>query len=65
MKARTIISIILIIFFLIFIYQNVQVITINFLVFHVSMSRSLILLVTFTIGLLVGIFIPFSFKQRK
>ena len=55
----------LLIIFLIFTFQNIETVTVSFLMFDITMPRALLLLVTFAMGLLIGIFIPFEFKKQK
>jgi uncharacterized integral membrane protein len=65
MKPKYIIATILIILFLVFVIQNVSSVTVSFLIFDITMPRALVLSLTFAIGLLVGIFLPFEFKKHK
>ena len=65
MSLKAIIFIILIVFFLIFVFQNIQTITVNFLMYDVSMPRALLLIITLVVGFLIGIFIPFEFKKKR
>jgi uncharacterized integral membrane protein len=60
MSTKTIIVIILGVLFLIFVFQNIQTVTVSFLVFEMSMPRALLLIITFAVGLLIGIFLPFE-----
>ena len=65
MKPKYIIATILIILFLVFVIQNVSSVTVSFLIFDITMPRALVLSLTFAIGLLVGIFLPFEIKKHK
>jgi putative membrane protein len=65
MSSKAIIVIILAILFLIFVFQNIQTISVNFLTFEISMPRALLLIITFAIGLLIGIFMPYEFKKNR
>jgi putative membrane protein len=65
MSTKAIIVIILVILFLIFVFQNIQTISVNFLAFEISMPRALLLIITFAIGLLIGIFMPYEFKKNR
>lgn len=65
MKPKVIVLISLLVLFFIFVLQNISSVTVSFLVFDMSMPRALLLLITFALGLLVGIFIPFEFKRQK
>jgi putative membrane protein len=52
--TKTIVFLILIAFVIIFVMQNTQVVEFQFLAWKVSMSRALLLLGTFGIGIAVG-----------
>lgn len=61
--AKTIIFSILIALIIVFVIQNTQVVEYRFLAWKVSMSRALLLLGTFVIGVLVG-WLSRRLKQR-
>ena len=61
--AKTIIFSILIALIIVFVIQNTQVVEYRFLAWKVSMSRALLLLATFVIGILVG-WLSRRLKQR-
>ena len=65
MSTKTIIVIILAVLFLIFVFQNIQTVTVSFLVFQMSMPRALLLIITFAVGLLIGIFLPFELIKTR
>jgi uncharacterized integral membrane protein len=52
--GKTIVFVILASLILLFVIQNTQVVETRFLVWTISMSRSLLLLGTFIIGVIVG-----------
>jgi len=52
--GKTIIFVILAVLILLFVIQNTQVVETRFLVWTISMSRSLLLLGTFIIGVIAG-----------
>lgn len=54
MNSKTIVSVILVAIVVIFVLQNTQIVDVRLLVWKVSMSRSLMLLVTFLIGIIAG-----------
>lgn len=54
MHSRLIVSLVLIAAAVLFILQNIGVIEIRFLVWSVSMSRSLLLFIVLGIGVLIG-----------
>ncbi len=65
MSFKMVLMIIIAILFFVFLFQNLTTVTVNFLVFEVSMPRSLLLIITLAIGLLIGIFMPFELKKTK
>ena len=52
--GKTIVFVILAVLILLFVVQNTQVVETRFLVWTISMSRSLLLLGTFIIGVIAG-----------
>lgn len=52
--GKTIVFVILAVVILLFVIQNTQVVETRFLVWTISMSRSLLLLGTFIIGVIAG-----------
>ncbi len=52
--TKTVIFVILAVLILLFVIQNTQVVETRFLVWTISMSRSLLLLGTFIIGVVAG-----------
>ena len=52
--GKTIVFVILAVLILLFVIQNTQVVETKFLVWTISMSRSLLLLGTFIIGVIAG-----------
>ncbi len=65
MSSKIIVLVILSIVFLVFLFQNLDTVTVTFLFFNLSLPRSLLLIITFMIGLLIGIFIPFDLKKQN
>ena len=65
MSIKAILLIILAIMFLIFVFQNIQTVSVHFLIFEMSMPRALLLTITWAIGLLIGIFIPFRSSKSQ
>ena len=53
-KARAIVGLILLGLAFVIVMQNTEVMTTEFFFWHVTMSRSLVLLVTFALGFLAG-----------
>jgi len=62
MKFKTILAIIFAIIIVLFSLQNAEVTEVKFLFWKLSMSRILIIMGSFTIGVLVGILV--SMKKR-
>jgi uncharacterized integral membrane protein len=62
MRTKTIIVILFVALIIVFSLQNAVVIDVNFLFWKVSMSRVLIILGSFVIGVLVGLLV--SLKRR-
>ena len=62
--AKTIISLILVILVIVFVLQNTQVVDVRLLVWKVSMSRALMVLVTFVVGVVAG-WLVHKPKQKK
>ncbi len=54
MKAKTIILIFFIALFLLFLFQNTQVVTLRFLLWQVSMSQALFMPIVLLIGVVLG-----------
>ena len=52
-------------FALLFIIQNVAAVDVNFLVWTISMSRSLLILFTLSIGFLLGWFLHSYYSYRR
>ena len=52
--GKTVVFVILAVLILLFVIQNTQVVETRFLVWTISMSRSLLLLGTFIIGVIAG-----------
>jgi len=56
MSFKMILMIIISVLFFVFLFQNLATVTVNFLIFEVSMPRSLLLIITLAFGFLIGIF---------
>ena len=63
MKPKTIIAFIIATLIIIFAIQNIQAVEVKFLFWHLTISRVLIILGSFIIGILVGVLI--SMKKRR
>jgi uncharacterized integral membrane protein len=64
-EAKTILIIILLSFFTIFILQNTEVVEISFLFWQMSLSRVVLLLGSLFTGILIGLFIGWETATRK
>jgi uncharacterized integral membrane protein len=62
---RNVIFICLIAVVLIFVFQNMQTIEVKFLVWTMSVSRALLLLITLAIGLIGGSLLAYPRSKRK
>jgi uncharacterized integral membrane protein len=56
---------ILILLFVVFLFQNLTPVTVNFFIFEISMPSSLLFIITLTFGLLIGFFLPLELKRQK
>ena len=65
MKTKSIVALILILLFVLFTIQNTEVVTIKFLTFELSMSRVLVILSCFLIGLISGVLLVYSNKKKQ
>jgi len=63
--ARNIIFWLLIAFLLVFIVQNAQVVQVKFLIWSISMSRGIVLLGTFLMGVMVTLLVKLTVKRKK
>ncbi len=62
---KTIISIILLGFFTVFILQNMEVVEIKFFFWQISLSRVILLMGSLFIGILAGLFIGWEVAVKK
>jgi uncharacterized integral membrane protein len=62
---KTVLTIILLSVFAVFILQNAAVVEIRFLLWELKMSRVILLLGAFFIGMLTGLFIGFESSAQK
>ena len=65
MNTKSVIAIILILLVVIFTIQNTEVVTIKFLTFKLSMSRVLVILGCFLIGLASGMLLSYRRSLKK
>ena len=52
--AGKIVIVILVLLVLVFVFQNTEIVTVSFFAWQISMSRALMVLVTFLIGVVAG-----------
>jgi len=64
MKFKTIIALILIALFLILLIQNIQVVTLQFLFWEISMSRIIFIPLILIIGFILGYIFAKAKKQK-
>jgi len=62
MKAKTIISLVFVLIIVVFSLQNSEITDVNFLFLKISVSRILIILGSFSFGVLVGLLV--SIKRK-
>jgi len=55
--VRNIVFVILIVLVVVFVVQNTEVVEVRFLVWKVSMSRALMVLGTFLVGIIIGLLV--------
>jgi len=66
MNAKLFTAIVVLFVFAVFIVQNAQVVTVNFLFWKMEASRAIVLMVTFVFGLFTGwILTQFLRKSKK
>ncbi|HLV38662.1 LapA family protein [Xanthomarina sp.] len=65
MNFKSILAILLILLIVIFTIQNTEIVTINFLTFELTMSKVLVILGCFLIGLLSGVLLSYQRQSRK
>ena len=65
MSVKFVVLLFLVVLFLIFIFQNIETVSVSFLMFEMNMPRALLLIITFMVGLLAGIFIPFEYRRSR
>lgn len=65
MNARSVIGLLLIGLFIVICIQNVEEIPISFLFWSFTISKLLILILTFTIGIFIGMLIPIRKGKSK
>jgi len=54
MKTKLILTLVAVVFVVMFVLQNTAVVEIHFLLWHLSMSRSLLIVVFVTVGVVIG-----------
>ncbi|MDP2647091.1 MAG: LapA family protein [Desulfobacterales bacterium] len=65
MNARLTAMLVLICLVLIFVFQNIDTITLSFLIWDVSMPRALMLFITLTVGVVIGILARMTKPDRE
>ena len=54
MKTKLILTLVAVVFVVLFVLQNTAVVEIHFLLWHLSMSRSLLIVVFVAVGVVIG-----------
>ena len=65
MNFKITLVVILVCLTLIFLAQNIQVVTVSFLLWEVSMSRAVLLFFSLLIGFIIGLFLHSYLSYRK
>ena len=65
MNFKNILSLIFIALIVIFSIQNAEATDVNFLFWNLSISRVLVILGSFSIGILVGVLMSIKFKKNR
>ncbi|WP_166382574.1 MULTISPECIES: lipopolysaccharide assembly protein LapA domain-containing protein [unclassified Polaribacter] len=65
MNYKNILSLIFIALIVIFSIQNAEATDVNFLFWNLSISRVLVILGSFSIGILVGVLMSIKFKKNR
>jgi uncharacterized integral membrane protein len=65
MHARTYIGLAILLLIVVFTLQNAEVVTVNFLVWRLSVSRSLMIFMVLIAGIVVGVALASLARHRK
>ena len=65
MNFKTILAIFLILLIVVFTVQNTEIVTINFLTFEITISKVLVIIGCFLIGLLSGVLLSYRRQHRN
>lgn len=65
MRWKLIVILVFLILLVVFTIQNYDVVSIQFLLWSFQTSRTIVILVTFAIGVLVGLIISFTRKKQE
>lgn len=65
MNIKSILAILLILLIVVFTIQNTEIVTIKFLTLELAMSRVLVILGCFLIGLLAGVLLSYRQHSKK
>ena len=65
MNIKSILAILLILLIVVFTIQNTEIVTIKFLTFELAMSRVLVILGCFLLGLLAGVLLSYRQRSKK
>ena len=63
MKTKIVIIIVLAVLLIIFVLQNTEIVIVNFWFWDLSLPRALLLFVTFSMGLIIGLIVPSTQKS--
>ena len=65
MKSKIVVIIVLTVLLIIFVLQNTEIVVVKFWFWDLSLPRALLLFVTFAVGLIIGLMVPTSKKEKK
>jgi uncharacterized integral membrane protein len=65
MKSKIVVIVLLTVLLIIFVLQNTEIVIVNFWFWDLSLPRALLLFVTFAVGLIVGLMVPTSRKEKE
>ena len=65
MKSKIVVIILLTILLIIFVLQNTEIVLVKFWFWDLSLPRALLLFVTFAVGLIIGLMVPTTRKEKE
>ncbi len=65
MTPKRVALLVMVLLFVVFVVQNAQVVEVRFLFWKTQASRSLVLLGTLVVGLIIGLFSGWALKKKR